>query len=39
MVPDVRGAIQELEKILPKARVGLMQGLFPALTKYPMGSH
>lgn len=31
--PGVRGAIQELEKVFPKAGVALMQEFFPALTK------
>ncbi|KAI4117296.1 MAG: hypothetical protein LQ338_007575 [Usnochroma carphineum] len=34
MVPGVRGAIREVEKMFPKAGVALMQEYFPALVKY-----
>ena len=34
MVPGVRGAIRELEKIFPKAGAALMREFFPALEKY-----
>ncbi|KAI4190314.1 MAG: hypothetical protein LQ346_004938 [Caloplaca aetnensis] len=34
MVPGVRGAIREVEKIFPKAGVALMQEYFPAMAKY-----
>ena len=34
MIPEVWGAIQELEKTFPKAGVALMQEFFPALDKY-----
>ncbi|KAL9039865.1 MAG: hypothetical protein Q9180_002272 [Flavoplaca navasiana] len=34
LVPGVRGAIREVEKIFPKAGVALMQEYFPAVVRY-----
>lgn len=34
MVPGVRGAIREVEKLFPKAGVALMQEYFPATARY-----